>query len=95
MRCHQTTLEECELPDGIADGMLFSESFHHLVDEHLAARQAFRLLKPGGHLCISGESNWIHGNAQQAAFWDSEIDRALWHAGKSIYLGIPFRSPQA
>ena len=75
VRFHHTTLEECDLPAGIADGLLFYESFHHLVDERTAARQAFRLLKPGGSLCISGESNWIPGSAEQATCWDAEMKR--------------------
>ena len=50
------TVEECELPDGRADAVLFYESFHHVIDEHAATRQAFRLLRPGGRLVILGES---------------------------------------
>jgi ubiquinone/menaquinone biosynthesis C-methylase UbiE len=72
---HQTTLQECNLPDEIAEGLLFYESFHHLIDETLAAKQAFRLLKPGGILCISGDSNWLPGNSEQASFWDTERQR--------------------
>jgi hypothetical protein len=45
---HQTTLEECNLPDEIAEGLLFYESFHHLIDGTLAAKQAFLCPKPDG-----------------------------------------------
>ncbi len=73
VRFHCTTLEECELPDQVADAILFYESCHHLVDECRAMRQAFRLLKPGGVLCIAGAGAWIPGNAEQAEAFDAAI----------------------
>ncbi len=73
---HTKTLEEADfLADHCADGMLFFESFHHVIDEHKAVREAFRLLKPTGCLCILGDSNWHPGNQEQERFWLEEMQR--------------------
>jgi SAM-dependent methyltransferase len=73
VRFHRTTLEECELSDQIADAILLFESCHHLADECRAMRQAHRLLKPGGVLCVAGEGAWIPGHVEQAACYDAAI----------------------
>lgn len=76
VRYHCSTLEEAEfIPAQSADAMLFFESFHHIIDEHKALDQAFRILKPGGVLCILGDSNWIPGHERQESFWVEEMAR--------------------
>jgi SAM-dependent methyltransferase len=72
---HVQSFEECPLPDGCADAILFHESFHHLIDEDRALTQCQRLLGPGGVLGISGDSNWQPGNRSQASLWEEEMDR--------------------
>lgn len=73
---HTKTLEEADfLTDHCADGMLFFESFHHIIDENKSVKEAFRLLKPTGCLCILGDSNWQPGNEQQERFWLEEMER--------------------
>lgn len=73
---HCSTLEEADfVADQSADAMVFFESFHHIIDEHKALDQAFRILKPGGVLCILGDSNWIPGHAEQERFWMEEMAR--------------------
>lgn len=69
------TFEETATPDGWADGLLFFESLHHLVDERRAAAHAMRVLAPGGRLAIAGEFNWRPGDAEQAAILTAEMDR--------------------
>lgn len=73
---HTKTLEEAAfLADNCADGMLFFESFHHIIDETKSVKEAFRLLKPTGCLCILGDSNWHPGNEEQERFWLEEMER--------------------
>lgn len=67
--------EETSAPDGWADGLLFFESLHHLVDERRAAAQAFRALKIGGRLVVVGEFNWRPGDPEQAALLTGEMER--------------------
>ncbi|MFH5924324.1 class I SAM-dependent methyltransferase [Roseomonas xinghualingensis] len=75
VRWHCTTLEESELPNGSADAMLFFESFHHIIDEHTALKNAHRIMKPGAVLCILGDANWNPGHQGQESFWQEEMDR--------------------
>lgn len=71
---HTSTLEEADfLPKASADAMIFFESFHHIIDEHKALDEAYRILKPGGKLCILGDSNWIPGLREQEEFWRKEM----------------------
>jgi SAM-dependent methyltransferase len=72
---HCVTLEEFELPPQSADAVLFFESFHHVIDEHSSVRQVARVLRPGGVLCILGDSNWIPGLKAQEDFWVAEMER--------------------
>lgn len=73
---HAATLEEADfLADGTADALLFFESFHHIIDEHKALDEAWRILRPGGFICILGDSNWIPGNQEQESFWQEEMQR--------------------
>ena len=73
-----STIEELpkDLPwRGHADAVIFFETFHHVIDEETAVRQAFELLRPGGLLAICGDARWIPGNDVQAAAWNEEMDR--------------------
>lgn len=71
---HTSTLEEADfLSEASADAMIFFESFHHIIDEHKAMDQAYRILKPDGELCILGDSNWIPGLREQEDFWLKEM----------------------
>ena len=72
-RC--ATLEEFELPPQSADAVLFFESFHHVINEHSSMLQVARVLRPGGVLCILGDSNWIPGLKEQEDFWVAEMER--------------------
>ncbi len=67
------TMEECNIQPGVADAVLYFESFHHVIDEHTALEHTWNLLRPGGWLIILGDSNWIPGNAQQEAAWNEEM----------------------
>jgi 2-polyprenyl-3-methyl-5-hydroxy-6-metoxy-1,4-benzoquinol methylase len=58
---HCTTIEDCDLPDGSMDAVLFFDSLHHVIDEDKALAQCHRILRPGGILGIS-EAEWIPGN---------------------------------
>ena len=68
-RFYPLNLEECPLPDDIADAILFHESLHHVIDEEKGLAQCFRVLAPGGVLGVSGDSNWHPGNRDQEGFW--------------------------
>jgi SAM-dependent methyltransferase len=70
-RC--TTIEECSLPPGRAHAAIYFESFHHVIDEHVALRRTFDALTPGGFLVILGDSNWIPGNPAQEDAWLQEM----------------------
>ncbi|MEO6340467.1 MAG: class I SAM-dependent methyltransferase [Caulobacteraceae bacterium] len=69
-----STMEECTLPDGQADVVLFFESFHHVVDEALTLDKVLQALRPDGWLVILGDSNWIPGNVEQEAAWAAEME---------------------
>jgi len=68
------TMEDCDLPEGEIDAVLFFESFHHVVDEAKALDKAWAALRPGGWLMIVGDANWIPGNAAQEAEWTAEMN---------------------
>ena len=69
-----STMEECLLPDGAADVVIFFESFHHVVDEALTLDKVRQALRPDGWLIILGDSNWIPGNVEQEAAWAAEME---------------------
>jgi SAM-dependent methyltransferase len=71
----RTTFEEAELDAASADAVLFFESFHHIIDEHAAVAKCARVLRPGGVVCILGDSNWVPGYREQEAFWVEEMER--------------------
>jgi SAM-dependent methyltransferase len=72
---HCQSFEECTLPDECADAVWFHESLHHMIDEHRALGHCRRVLRPGGVLGVSGDSNWQPHNGAQEAFWEEEMDR--------------------
>ena len=74
VRFHETTLEDCPLPDGVFDGALFYASLHHVVDEERGLAQVFRLLKPGGVIGV-GESAWTPGDRDLESKLEEEINR--------------------
>ncbi len=49
--------ERCSLPDGSFDVVTSIEVFEHLENPRFAAREAFRLLRPGGRLFLSTPNN--------------------------------------
>jgi SAM-dependent methyltransferase len=57
---HACTLEECTLPDGSFDAILFHASLHHVIDEDKGLAQCFRMLRPLGVLGVS-EAAWCPG----------------------------------
>jgi SAM-dependent methyltransferase len=66
-------LEECSLPDGSVDGVLFYESLHHIVREEVGLAQSFRVLKPGGVLAVANEGVWAPGDAHMEAAIEKEM----------------------
>lgn len=74
VRFHATTLEECGLPDGSMDAVLFHESLHHVIDEERGLAQAFRLLRPGGVMGVS-EWAWRPGSHELEAVMEEEMAR--------------------
>ena len=75
VRFYPLSLEECPLPDGCADAVLFHESLHHVIDEDRGLGQCFRVLQPGGVVGVSGDSNWIPGCRGQEDFWEEVMAR--------------------
>jgi len=69
------TMETCSLPDESVDAILFHESLHHVIDEDKALSACIRILRPGGVLATSGESNWVPGNSGQESSWNAEMAR--------------------
>ncbi len=59
---HELPLENSDFPEGAFDGILFYDSFHHIIDEHQALRSCFRFLREGGVLGIS-EGAWHPGDS--------------------------------
>ena len=70
-----TTLEEADIDDDSVDAVLFFESFHHIIDEHIVLEKVGRILKSDGIICILGDANWIPGHQEQEAFWEDEMAR--------------------
>jgi SAM-dependent methyltransferase len=69
---HNTTLEECDLPDESFDAILFYAALHHIIDEDKGIAQCLRLLRPGGKVGIS-ESAWIPGDKQLESAIEEEM----------------------
>lgn len=69
-----STIEESDLSPETADAVIFFESFHHVINEEVAAQAVYDVLKPGGQLVIVGDSNWIPGNIEQETAWLEEMD---------------------
>ena len=69
------TLEECSVPDGRIDGILFHESLHHIVDEELGLAQCFRVLAPDGVLGVTAEAEWIPGDRNLETACEEEMAR--------------------
>jgi SAM-dependent methyltransferase len=67
------SVEDCTIPDDSVDAVLFHESLHHVIDEDRALSECHRILRPGGVLGTSGESNWQPGNREPEAFWQAEM----------------------
>ncbi|MBO9544897.1 class I SAM-dependent methyltransferase [Caulobacter sp.] len=67
------TMEEAQLEPDSADAVIYFESFHHVVDEHVALEKTLNALRPGGQLVILGDSNWIPGNVEQEAALAAEM----------------------
>jgi len=67
-----STFEAANIASGSADTVIFFESFHHIADEHRAVAKAVDVLKPGGVLCLLGETNWVPGNVEAEDFWRQE-----------------------
>lgn len=74
VRFHETTLEDCDLPGGRFDAVLFHEALHHVVDEDRGLAQCFRLLRNGGVLGVS-EWAWEPGDRELERQLEEEIAR--------------------
>ena len=74
---HTATLEEAELGglQAQADGVIFHEALHHVIDEHEAARRVFSLLKPGRCVAVCGEGRWTPGDTALEHQLDQEMLR--------------------
>jgi SAM-dependent methyltransferase len=68
-------LEECSLPDASADGAIFHEALHHVVDEERGLAQCARVLAPGGVLGVTGEGAWIPGDRGLEVLCEEEMAR--------------------
>lgn len=71
------TLEEADLTGllGQVDAVMFHEALHHVIDEHVAMRRVFALLRPGGCVGICGEGRWTPGDRTLEAELDAEMSR--------------------
>lgn len=67
---HCQSWEDCTLPDNSADAILFHEALHHVINEDKAMVECFRILRPGGVLGVSGDTNWRPGDRCQEEYWD-------------------------
>jgi len=47
---------------GCAQAVVFHEAWHHVIDEHRAARNVLNLLAPGGRIAVLGEGRWNPGD---------------------------------
>jgi ubiquinone/menaquinone biosynthesis C-methylase UbiE len=58
---HQATNSHLPLPDRLADLVFCHQTFHHLVDQHRAISECYRVLKPGGVLLFAESTRaYIH-----------------------------------
>jgi ubiquinone/menaquinone biosynthesis C-methylase UbiE len=58
---HQATNSHLPLPDRLADLVFCHQTFHHLVDQHGAISECYRVLKPGGLLLFAESTRaYIH-----------------------------------
>jgi ubiquinone/menaquinone biosynthesis C-methylase UbiE len=80
---HCQSCEECSLPDNSADAVLFHEALHHVIDEDQAMVQCVRILRPGGVLGVSGDTNWRPDNRAEAEY----LEEVMAHYG---HLENPF-----
>ena len=71
------TLEEAPLDafEAQADGVMFHEALHHVIDEHAALSRVHAILKPGGCVAICGEGRWNPGDAGLERQLDEEMRR--------------------
>ncbi|MBX9751483.1 MAG: methyltransferase domain-containing protein [Roseococcus sp.] len=53
--------------------VVFHEAWHHVIDEHRAARNVFGLLAPGGQMAVLGESRWNPGDRALEDLLDAEM----------------------
>lgn len=56
-----------------AQAVVFHEAWHHVIDEHRAARNVFGLLAPGGRMAVLGESRWNPGDRALEDQLDAEM----------------------
>ena len=68
-------LEECSLPDGSVQGIVFHEALHHVVDENRGLAQCFRVLSPDGVLGVTGEAAWVPGDRNLESQCEAEMAR--------------------
>jgi SAM-dependent methyltransferase len=63
-----------ELEDSASvQAVIFHEAWHHVIDEHRAARNVFGLLAPGGQMAVLGESRWNPGDRALEDQLDAEM----------------------
>jgi SAM-dependent methyltransferase len=88
------SLEECSLPDGCVDGIVFHEALHHVVDEERSLAQCYRVLKPDGVFGVTGEGAWIPGNhaAEQAYRKEMRLYGTLENPFTTDYLDFLLRA---
>lgn len=67
---HHASIYDLPYPDDTFDAVIMSEVLEHLVDDVLALREAYRVLKPGGVVAITVP------NADYPLLWDP-INRVL------------------
>lgn len=67
-------IEDCDLPDGAFDAIVFHESLHHVLDERRTLEVCFAALREGGVLGIS-EWAWRPGEADLEKELTAEMER--------------------
>lgn len=58
---------------GRAQAVVFHEAWHHVIDEHRAARNVLGLLEPGGRMAVLGEACWKPGDRALEQQLDQEM----------------------
>lgn len=71
---HCESLEECSLPSGVFDAVVFHEALHHVIDERAGLAQTFRVLREGGVVGVS-EWAWNPGDTELEQALDEEMDQ--------------------